>query len=189
VWQFLRRIAKNAAEHGVGIGWCSVFRIRTPDNSSSSSVIRFIVDDEAVVLPLDQPSMKERRFASLLIRDCALADNLVEGFQELWRQATKSLQEISVDPRRVCRINPRKSTLLASPLEAQLSRSRSNSTNRTEAAEAAEAEEMIEPCEPPQQLSQAECRAGTVRSLGTRRDGRSVPLLSRGLGQRRESLM
>jgi hypothetical protein len=57
------------------------------------------VDDDTVVLPLDHPFVKEGRFASLLIRDRELADSLVEGFQELWRKAMRSLREVGADPR------------------------------------------------------------------------------------------
>ena len=39
------------------------------------------------------------RVASLLIRDRELADSLVEGFQELWRKAMRSLREVGADPR------------------------------------------------------------------------------------------
>lgn len=57
------------------------------------------MDDDTVVLPLDHPFVKEGRFASLLIRDRELADSLVEGFQELWRKAMRSLREVGADPR------------------------------------------------------------------------------------------
>jgi HTH-type transcriptional regulator, sugar sensing transcriptional regulator len=59
-----------------------------------------VVDDELVILPLDHPFVPEGRFASLLVRDRDLAQNLAQGFDGLWRKAMKSLQEINVDPRR-----------------------------------------------------------------------------------------
>ncbi len=58
-----------------------------------------VVDDETVVLPLDHPFVKESRFASLLVRDRELAENLAEGFQELWKKAMRNVREIQVDPR------------------------------------------------------------------------------------------
>src|SRR5258706_11757280 len=59
-----------------------------------------VVDDDVVVLPLDHPFVPEGRFASLLIRDKELAQNLAGGFEKLWRKAMRSLQEINFDPRR-----------------------------------------------------------------------------------------
>src|SRR5262249_35913994 len=53
-----------------------------------------------VVLPLDHPFARETRFASLLVRDRDLANNLIEGFGTLWKKAMRSLQEVSFDPRR-----------------------------------------------------------------------------------------
>ena len=58
-----------------------------------------MVDDDVVVLPLDHPFVSGVRFASLLIRDRDLVENLADGFEKLWRKAMKSLQEIHVDPR------------------------------------------------------------------------------------------
>ena len=116
----LRRIAKNAAEHGVehrmvfGFSYQNAgalvefLRVHRHDLRQVTGV-RYsgelghpfhVVDDETVVLPLDHPFVKEGRFASLLVRDRELADSLAEGFQELWRKAMKSLREIQVDPRR-----------------------------------------------------------------------------------------
>jgi sugar-specific transcriptional regulator TrmB len=115
----LRRIAKNAAEHGVehrvvfGFSYQNAgqlvefLRMHRHDLRQVTGV-RYsgelghpfhVVDDETVVLPLDHPFVKEGRFASLLVRDRELADSLAEGFQELWRKAMKSLREIQVDPR------------------------------------------------------------------------------------------
>lgn len=59
-----------------------------------------VVDDDLVILPLDHPFVPESRFASLLVRDQDLAQNLAQGFDGLWRKAMKSLQEINFDPRR-----------------------------------------------------------------------------------------
>ena len=115
----LRRIAKNAADHGVehrvvfGFSYQSAgqlvefLRVHRHDLRQVTGV-RYsgelghpfhVVDDETVVLPLDHPFVKESRFASLLVRDRELADSLAEGFQELWRKAMKNLREIQVDPR------------------------------------------------------------------------------------------
>ena len=115
----LRRIARNAAEHGVehrvvfGFSYQSAgalvefLKVHRHDLRQVTGV-RYsgemghpfhVVDDETVVLPLDHPFIKEGRFASLLIRDRELADSLADGFQELWRKAMKNLREIQVDPR------------------------------------------------------------------------------------------
>jgi hypothetical protein len=115
----LRRIARNAAEHGVGhrivFGFSyqsagrlvEFLRTHRHDLKQVTSV-RYsgelghpfhVVDDETVVLPLDHPFVKEGRFASLLVRDRELADSLAEGFEGLWRNAMRSLGEIQVDPR------------------------------------------------------------------------------------------
>ena len=58
-----------------------------------------VVDDDTVVLPLDHPFVPEGRFASLLVRDRDLAQNMTQGFEGLWRKAMRSPQEINVDPR------------------------------------------------------------------------------------------
>lgn len=115
----LRRIARNAGEHGVehrvvfGFSYQSAgalvefLKVHRHDLRQVTGV-RYsgelghpfhVVDDETVVLPLDHPFVKEGRFASLLVRDRELADSLAEGFQELWRKAMKNLREIQVDPR------------------------------------------------------------------------------------------
>jgi len=115
----LRRIAKNAADHGVehrvvfGFSYQSAgqllefLKVHRHDLRQVTGV-RYsgelghpfhVVDDETVVLPLDHPFVKEGRFASLLVRDRDLADSLAEGFHELWGKAMKSLREIHVDPR------------------------------------------------------------------------------------------
>lgn len=115
----LRRIARNAAEHGVehrvvfGFSYQSAgqlvdfLRAHRHDLRQVTGV-RYsgelghpfhVVDDETVVLPLDHPFVKEGRFASLLVRDRELADSLAEGFEGLWKKAMKNLREIQVDPR------------------------------------------------------------------------------------------
>ena len=119
----LRRIAKNAAEHGVehrvvfGFSYQSAgqlveFLKAHRHDLRQVTGVRYsgelghpfhVVDDETVVLPLDHPFVKEGRFASLLVRDRELADNLAEGFQELWKKAMRNLREIQVDPRRPLR--------------------------------------------------------------------------------------
>lgn len=115
----LRRIARNAAERGVehrvvfGFSYRSAGDLVTFLRTHRSDLkhvtgVRYsaelghpfhVVDADTVVLPLDHPFVREGRFASLLIRDRELADNLVEGFHELWRKAMRSLREIAVDPR------------------------------------------------------------------------------------------
>ena len=115
----LRRIAKNAADHGVehrvvfGFSYQSAgqlveFLKTHRHDLRQVTGVRYsrelghpfhVVDGDTVVLPLDHPFVKEGRFASLLVRDRELADNLAEGFHELWRKAMKSLREIQVDPR------------------------------------------------------------------------------------------
>jgi HTH-type transcriptional regulator, sugar sensing transcriptional regulator len=115
----LRRIARNAAAHGVEHRVVFGFSYRTApqlveflhahrQDLRQVTGVRYsgelghpfhIVDDETVVLPLDHPFVREGRFASLLVRDRELADSLAGGFQELWRKAMRSLREVSVDPR------------------------------------------------------------------------------------------
>jgi HTH-type transcriptional regulator, sugar sensing transcriptional regulator len=115
----LRRIAKNTQEHGVdhqvvfGFSYQTArtlveFLKRHRADLRHVTGVRYsgelghpfhVVDDETVILPLDHPFVKEGRFASLLIRDRELADNLSDGFHALWRKAMRSLREIDVDPR------------------------------------------------------------------------------------------
>jgi hypothetical protein len=45
-----------------------------------------------------KPVIPEGRFASLLVRDHELAQNLAEGFQKLWSKATRNLREIDFHP-------------------------------------------------------------------------------------------
>jgi len=116
----LRRIARNAAEkkihHQVVFGFSYQTAPRLLDflrkhkaEIRHLTAVRYsgelghpfhVVDDEIVVLPLDHPFFPEGRFASLLVRDRDIAQNLSEGFEKLWRKAMRSLQEINVDPRR-----------------------------------------------------------------------------------------
>lgn len=58
-----------------------------------------VIDEDLVVLSLDHPFVAEGRFASLLVRDKALAQSLAEGFEALWQKALRDLREISIDPR------------------------------------------------------------------------------------------
>ena len=115
----LRRIAKNAAEHGVehrvvfGFSYQTAallvdFLKRHRADLRQVTGVRYsgelghpfhVVDDDTVVVPLDHPFVAEGRFASLLIRDRELAESLAGGFQTLWKKAMRSLREISVDPR------------------------------------------------------------------------------------------
>jgi HTH-type transcriptional regulator, sugar sensing transcriptional regulator len=57
-----------------------------------------VVDDNLVVLSLDHPFIPEGRFASLLVRDRELAQQLAEGFQTLWTKAMHDLREIDFQP-------------------------------------------------------------------------------------------
>ena len=115
----LRRIARNAAERKVrqhvvfGFSYQGAPRLLEFLKKYRAEVrhltgVRYsgelghpfhVVDDEVVILPLDHPFVPEGRFASLLVRDRDLAQNLTDGFEGLWRKAMKSLQEIDFDPR------------------------------------------------------------------------------------------
>jgi sugar-specific transcriptional regulator TrmB len=115
----LRRIARNAAERRVrhqvvfGFSYQGAPRLVEFLKKHRAEVrhltgVRYsgelghpfhVVDGEAVILPLDHPFVPEGRFASLLVRDRELAQNLTDGFEALWRKAMKSLQEINFDPR------------------------------------------------------------------------------------------
>ncbi len=53
-----------------------------------------VIDDSLVVLALDHPFVAEGRFASLLIEDEALAAQLTEGFEGLWKKALADLREV-----------------------------------------------------------------------------------------------
>ena len=58
-----------------------------------------VIDDDLVVLSLDHPFVAEGRFASLLVRDAALAQSLAQGFEALWQKALRDLGEVAIDPR------------------------------------------------------------------------------------------
>ncbi len=58
-----------------------------------------VIDDDLVVLSLDHPFVAEGRFASLLVRDAALAQSLADGFEALWQKALRDLGEVAMDPR------------------------------------------------------------------------------------------
>ncbi|MBI3524714.1 MAG: TrmB family transcriptional regulator [Betaproteobacteria bacterium] len=115
----LRRIARNATDNHVrhqvvfGFTYQTAPRLleflrKHPAEIRHLTGVRYsgelghpfhVVDDEIVVLPLYHPFVPEGRFASLLVRDRDLAKSLTDGFDELWRKAMKSLQEINFDPR------------------------------------------------------------------------------------------
>jgi HTH-type transcriptional regulator, sugar sensing transcriptional regulator len=117
----LRRIARNAADkklsHQVIFGFSYQTAPRLVEflkkhkaDIRHLTAVRYsgelghpfhVVDDDTVVLPLDHPFVPEGRFASLLVRDRDLAQNLTQGFEGLWRKAMRSLQEINFDPRGV----------------------------------------------------------------------------------------
>jgi len=59
-----------------------------------------VVDGELVILSLDHPFVPEGRYASLLVRDKALAARLVQGFEGLWKKALRDLKEIRGWPSR-----------------------------------------------------------------------------------------
>jgi sugar-specific transcriptional regulator TrmB len=58
-----------------------------------------VVDGETVILSLDHPFVPEGRFASLLVRDQALAESLAQGFEALWQKALRDLREVKPYPR------------------------------------------------------------------------------------------
>lgn len=115
----LRRIARNAAarkvRHTVVFGFSYQTAPRLVEFLRKHKVdlrhvtgVRYsgelghpfhVVDDELVVLPLDHPFVPDGRFASLMIRDRELAQNLAGGFEKLWIKAMRNLQEINFDPR------------------------------------------------------------------------------------------
>jgi hypothetical protein len=115
----LRRIARNAADHGLEHRVVFGFSSRTAGDLvaflkshradlKQVTGVRYsgelghpfhVVDEDTVILPLDHPFVPEGRFASLLIRDRELAESLVNGFQTLWLKAMRSLREIAMDPR------------------------------------------------------------------------------------------
>lgn len=115
----LRRIARNAIERSIHHQVVFGFSYRTAPQLleflkkhraeiRNLTGVRYsgevghpfhVVDERIVILPLDHPFIPEGRFASLLIRDDDLARNLANGFENLWRKAMRSLQEINADPR------------------------------------------------------------------------------------------
>jgi len=116
----LRPIARNAAvrhvEHRVIFGFSNRNAPRLLDflRAHAASLghltgIRYsgelgypfhVVDEETVILCLDHPFVPEGRFASLLVRDRALADSLATGFEGLWQRTLADLREMRFDPRR-----------------------------------------------------------------------------------------
>jgi hypothetical protein len=57
-----------------------------------------VIDERTVVLPLDHPFVSEGRFASMLVEDAELAENLATGFDGLWRKAMRNLRETDFHP-------------------------------------------------------------------------------------------
>ncbi len=53
-----------------------------------------VIDGATVILAFDHPFVGEGRFASLLVEDEALAAQLAQGFDGLWRKALANLREI-----------------------------------------------------------------------------------------------
>jgi hypothetical protein len=114
----LRRIARNAAEHGVehrvvfGFSYATApvlldFLKRHRAEIRHLTGVRYsgelgrpfhVVDDEMVVLPQDHPFAPGGRFASLLVRDRDLAEALAIGFDGLWKKAMRDLREIDFQP-------------------------------------------------------------------------------------------
>jgi hypothetical protein len=114
----LRRIGRNAAKHGVehrivfGFSLQSApllvdFLRRHRSELAHATGIRYsgelghpfhVIDDRTVVLPLDHPFLPEGRFASMLVEDAELAQNLATGFEGLWRKAMRDLREIDFHP-------------------------------------------------------------------------------------------
>jgi HTH-type transcriptional regulator, sugar sensing transcriptional regulator len=58
-----------------------------------------VIDEDTVILSLDHPFVPEGRFASLLVRDSALAESLAQGFDRLWHAALRDLREVRLLPR------------------------------------------------------------------------------------------
>jgi hypothetical protein len=114
----LRRIARNAARHGVehrivfGFSLQSAPRLlgflrQHRNELGHATGIRYsgelghpfhVIDERTVVLPLDHPFVPEGRFASMLVEDDELAQNLATGFEGLWRKAMRDLREIDFHP-------------------------------------------------------------------------------------------
>jgi len=114
----LRRIARNTTEHKVDDRVVFGFTYQTAPqlvnflrryrvDMEHVTGVRYsgelghpfhVVDDDIVILSLDHPFIPEGRFASLLVRDKELAQELAEGFQKLWSKAMRNLQEIDFHP-------------------------------------------------------------------------------------------
>jgi HTH-type transcriptional regulator, sugar sensing transcriptional regulator len=114
----LRRIGRNAAKHGIEHRVVFGFSLQTApklmdflrrhrNDLGHATGIRYsgelghpfhVVDDRTVVLPLDHPFVPEGRFASMLVEDAELAQNLAMGFEGLWRKAMRDLREIDFHP-------------------------------------------------------------------------------------------
>jgi hypothetical protein len=114
----LRRISRNAAKHGLehrvifGFSLQSApklldFLRRHRNELAHASGIRYsgelghpfhVIDERTVVLPLDHPFVPEGRFASMLVEDVELAQNLATGFEGLWRKAMRDLREVDFHP-------------------------------------------------------------------------------------------
>jgi HTH-type transcriptional regulator, sugar sensing transcriptional regulator len=116
----LKRIGRNCSarrvDHRIVFGFSDrtaprllKFLHRHSESIRNASGVRYsgelghqfhVMDEETVLLSLDHPFASERRFASLLVRDKALADSLTAGFEALWRRALKDLREVRLLPRR-----------------------------------------------------------------------------------------
>lgn len=114
----LRRISRNAAKHAVEHRIIFGFSIQTApkmleflrkhrNELTHATGIRYsgelghpfhVIDDRTVVLPLDHPFVPEGRFASMLVEDDELGQNLATGFDGLWRKAMRDLREIDFHP-------------------------------------------------------------------------------------------
>jgi sugar-specific transcriptional regulator TrmB len=119
----LKRIARNAAARGVAhrvvFGFESrnaprllqFLRTHGPSLADLSGV-RYsgelghpfhVMDEDTVILSLDHPFVPEGRFASLLVRDAALAESLAQGFGTLFQKALADLSELRFHPRSASR--------------------------------------------------------------------------------------
>lgn len=114
----LRRIARNTTERKVDQRVVFGFAYRTAPNLvgflrkhkthlEHVTGLRYsgelghpfhVIDEDIVILCLDHPFIPEGRFASLLVRDRDLAQQLAEGFQKLWSKAMRDLREIDFHP-------------------------------------------------------------------------------------------
>jgi HTH-type transcriptional regulator, sugar sensing transcriptional regulator len=114
----LRRISRNASKHGVEHRVIFGFSLQTAprlveflhrhrNELAHATGLRYsgelghpfhVIDERTVVLPLDHPFVPEGRFASMLVEDAELAQNLTTGFEGLWRKAMRDLREIDFHP-------------------------------------------------------------------------------------------